>query len=365
VSTGSVYQRRDGRWCAALQVAGRRKVIYGRSKAEARQRLAHLQRQCAVTGRLPDPGRRTVANLLDEWVKVATLRPRTKTEYAALLDRYVRPIIGHVRLARLEPVHLQRLYASLQARGLARAPSQVHRLLHRAFRIAVLWGWLSVNPADRVLPPTYTSPRRPVWTTEELRLFLNATGNHRLQPMWVVLATTGIRIGEALALTWDNVNLISGMVTITRTLHRLRGRWVTTEPKTRAGQRPIALPYDAVIALRHQRRQQDEWRLVAGPVWHDGDLVFTTSTGRPLDGATIGRALRSACSRSGVPPMTHHGFRHCHASMLLSEGVPLPTVSARLGHGSPAVTTRVYAHAMQGDDKRAAQAIEGVLAGGR
>jgi len=96
-----------------------------------------------------------------------------------------------------------------------------------------------------------------------------------------------------------------------------------------------------------------------------GDLGQFITGADTLDGATIGRALRSACERAGVPPLTPHGFRHGHASMLLSEGVPLPAVSAWLGHVSPAVTTRVYAHALRGDDERAAQAIEDVLTEGR
>lgn len=100
--TGSVYHRKDGTWCAALQVLGKRKVAYADSEDGARRQLARLQREYAVTGTLPASGRHTVKSLIDDWLKAATLRPRTKRDYEALTSRYVLPVLGHAKLLKID-----------------------------------------------------------------------------------------------------------------------------------------------------------------------------------------------------------------------------------------------------------------------
>jgi len=98
--TGSVYHRKDGKWYAALQVLGKRKIAYADSDDGAKRQLARLQREYAVTGTLPDSGRHTVQSLINEWLEAATLRPRTKRDYKAQASRYILSVLGHVKLCR-------------------------------------------------------------------------------------------------------------------------------------------------------------------------------------------------------------------------------------------------------------------------
>src|SRR5690606_1756955 len=109
---------------------------------------------------------------------------------------------------------------------------KLHRVLHRAFAVAVLWRWLPSNPCDSVLKPAYKASRPNLWNREEIEVFLSATENHWLQPLWVLLLGTGCRLGEALALQWDSVGL-GVAVTVDGTLHRTDGEWLVGEPKTR------------------------------------------------------------------------------------------------------------------------------------
>lgn len=361
---GSISRRpNNGLWQGALQVTGKRKIVYGRTRQEVAEKLRTLQATARQNGSLPDPGTRTVADLLESWLAHAepTLKPRTVADYRALARRYILPNIGKIKLSRLTPERLQRLYGDLQRAGLTRAPAQVHALLHRAFAVAVLWGWLPSNPADRVLRPTYRAERKEVWTARELGRFLDATAQDRHGPLWVFLATTGCRIGEALALKWDSVDPEAGTVAIKENLQRIGGQWVAQSPKTRAGERVISLPGLAVAALRRQRAQQAAWRLKAGPAWQEAGLVFSNLAGGPMGHSEPEHALARECDRLSLPRLTPHGLRHLSASLLLDRGLPLPAVSARLGHANPNITATIYGHAIKGQDRQAAEALQKAL----
>ena len=351
---GSVFRRGDGLWVASLQVDGARRSVYGSTRSEAVAKLRELRRQ--ATGCLPDPGKRTVSDLIEEWLRAAapTLKPRTVADYQQTARLHVLPALGNRRLSKLTPDSIQRLYAALQARGTMRAAQKCHALLHRACRMAVLWRWLAENPCDRVLVPKHTAARKTVWNTEQLRTFLAGTREHWLFPLWHTLMATGCRVGEALALTWADVGFDDSCIRIDKTLQRLGGEWVTGRPKTAAGERTIALPAEAVAVLRQQRGRQ----VLQGIA---GDLVFANLAGGPLHTSTVAHALRRECDRLGVPRVTPHGLRHLHASLLLDAGLPVPTVSARLGHATPAVTMSIYAHEVRRRDDAGAEAISRAL----
>jgi integrase len=351
---GNVSQRKDGRWQASLQVNGVRRTVYGKSEREVRAKLQDLQRMSITEGNLPDPGRRTVNDLLTTWLDSAPdLKPSTISKYRWFLDTCVRPTLGDVRLEKVTPDRLQSLYADLTPA----IAEKVHRLLHRAFAVAVLWRWLAANPCDRVLKPAYKSPQKTLWNRAELDSFLQDTADHWLHPLWVLLMATGCRLGEGLALHWNDVRLDSTTLVVSRTLHRIDGEWVLDTAKTGSSVRTIVLPGIALDALQQQKQQQEAWKEAAGSTWEDWGLVFTGETGKPLFASTIQHALKRECDRLGLPVVTPHGLRHLHASLLLDEGVPVTAVSARLGHANPQVTMKIYAHALAGQDKLAAQAI--------
>lgn len=354
---GTIVQRRDGRWQASLRVNGTRPTVYGKSEREVRAKLRALQRQADTAG-VPAAGRRTVGDLLDAWLSSASnLKPSTVARYRDFYDTYARAPLGEVRVDKVTPDALQRLYANLTPS----VADRVHRLLHRAFAVAVLWGWLPSNPADRVLKPAYKASRPALWTRAELGTFLEGTDGHWLQPLWVLLLGTGCRLGEALGLAWADVGL-GVAVNVTGTLHRLDGAPVVGEPKTPSAVRTVMVPPEVTDALQRQKTQQDAWREADG--WQDTGFVFTGRTGQPLRHSTVQHALKRQCERLGLPPVTPHGLRHLHASLLLAAGLPVPAVSARLGHANPAITMKVYAHALAGQDAQAAQAIGRALAVG-
>ncbi|HEX2988969.1 MAG TPA: site-specific integrase [Chloroflexota bacterium] len=361
---GSVYQRKsDGRWVAKLGNDGKPITRYAATEKEAKTILVALQRECGQNGTLATPGNRTVNDLLDLWLQTAqpNLKPRTFHDYQARCKRHLRPVLGHVKLSKLSPERVQAFYTKLLSCGIEREALYSHAMLHRACKMAVLWGWLAQNPCDRVIRPKHQAERKEMWSIEELHRFLEGTRDQWLHPLWVVAASTGCRLSELQGLRWQDVDLAASTLRVSRSLHRIEGQWVESTPKTRAGNRTMVLPAAAVAALKGQRAQQAEWRLKAGPQWQDTALVFTGEHGQPLAQSTVQKAMHREIERLDLPPLTPHGLRHMAASLLLSKGLPVPAVSARLGHASPNITMSIYAHAMKQQDQQAAALMQEVM----
>jgi integrase len=142
-------------------------------------------------------------------------------------------------------------------------------------------------------------------------------------------------------------------------LHRVTGQGqVLAETKTRRGRRTIALPVMTADALRKQRSQQTAQRRAAGKEWHDGDFVFTSSSGRPFDGRNVVRMFRQVLRKARLPRMRFHDLRHSCASLLLAQGVSPRVVMETLGHSRISVTMDTYTHVMPTLLRDAADAMD-------
>lgn len=350
---GSITRRKDGRWQASIRLKGTRRTVYGKTEREARKKLLELQRQVNILNTPPALVHYTVNELIDAWLtSVSNLKPSTVAQYRKFFDAYARSPLGEMQLASVTPALFQRLYSELTPSIAA----HVHAVLHRAFAVAVRWEWMAANPCAKVLKPAHKPARKAIWTQAELANFLAGTTEHWLGPLWWLLITTGIRLGEALALRWSDFNREGNRITIARTLHRINGEWVISTPKTEAGLRTVALPQAAADALAVQRERQAAKR-------EDTDLIFTGEAGQPVHHSTVAHAMKRECKRLNLPAVTPHSLRHLHASLLIHSGVPITAVSARLGHATPQVTMTLYAHALPGQDDLAAKAISDALAG--
>lgn len=361
---GGITRRKSGLWQGSLQIEGRRRVIYGKTRAEIVAKLDELRSQAARAGVLADPGRRTLGDLLMMWltVKEPGLKPRTMADYRDTCDRYLLPSLGDTALRSVTPERIQLLYAHWQQEGKHRTALKVHQVMAPACALAVRWGWLASNPCDRVDRPRYQAKRKELWTAQQLQTFLEGTSQHWLYPFWLVAVSTGARLGELLALTWADVDLTAGTVRISKARQQISGVPVTSTPKTRAGTRTITLPSAVLEALHGWRAQQAEQRLSMGPAWRAGEHVFSGLRGDVLSANTVQDSLPRECQRLDLPRMTPHSLRHLHASLLLTEGLPIPAVSQRLGHANPAITMSTYAHFLEKDDAQATEAIGRALA---
>lgn len=372
---GSIFQTANGQWRARLRlgvVDGVRKVREGRFPSQ-RAAVAALRRWLAErdAGLPPGDGRLRVDAFLERWLESARprLRPRTVASYDLAIRR-VRPDLGHRLLTQLSPADLQRCYARLLARGLRGRPlarrsvQQVHTVLHTAFRQAVRWGLLARNPADAAVPPRPERRAVRTLTAAEAARLVTESGDDRLHALWVLLCTTGLRLGEALGLLWADLDLDGGTLVVRRTLARQRGHGlVLAEPKTAASRRTVHLTAGAAAALiAHRDRQQAE-RQQAGPLWVATDLVFTTPTGQPLAPEAVTRAFHRLTARLGLPRLRVHDLRHTAASLLLQWGTHPKVVQELLGHTSIGITLDLYSHVVPALHHEAAQKFHQLFAG--
>lgn len=356
MSSYKIGQRKDGRYYSTLQVFGVRKFVYGKTREEVKKKLEALRATAIQSGRLPNDGKRTVNHLLDAWYDalLPTLKPSTAAMYKAVCDKHVRPYIGHIKLSKLEPYHIQSLCSKIQETS-KRQPKLAFNRIHHALKMAVMWGWLPYNPADRVIRPKSVQKRKELWTEVELQTFIAGIQGHNMESFILMLIFTGCRFGELVGLRWSDVDWQNNSLTISRNLLQVNGKWVEGEPKTKAGMRHISLPPEGMRILRRQKALQEKQEITTE--WTKAGLVFTTKRGNPIYRAGICRELQKDCRRLSIPLLTAHGLRHLHATLLLSKGLPVPAVSARLGHANPSITLAVYAHAVQKQDEEAATAI--------
>jgi len=354
---GSLTQRRNGLWQGSLMLGGVRRVVYGKTRKEALEKLEALKRQAQEVGRLPDGGTMTVGEYLGHWLEQAAprLRPKTVYDYEIVCRRHIAPHIGNLRLSKLTPLHIAKLYAAL-SKGLSpRRVGQVHGVLHKALGDAHRWGLMANNPAALVDAPKRPHVERTLWTPEQVTAFLRALQEGRGGRYGVLfgfLLASGCRVGEALGLRWTDVDWTAGTVHIERQVTELRSKPLEGPPKTRAGVRTIALPTWGLGLLRRR------W-LEALAEGH-GERVFCTERGTvPLQG-NLRRALLALCAKLGLPAIRVHDLRHISLSLLAMAGVPLKVAQARAGHSTAQVTLDVYQHVLGDGDKAAAQALEGL-----
>ena len=347
-----------------VQRPDRRKVS-ARKQEDCLAKLDALKRD-KRTGLLPDKAAAdTVAAFVERWIeaKAGTVRERTHTRYAQLLRRHVVPALGKTRLPALKPDALQRLYGQKIAAGLSpRSVHHIHTVMHNVLEDAVRWGHVGRNLADVVEPPSVPEPQLRWPTGDELARLFTASAAHkdRLQALWVVASHTGMRLGELLALTWEDIDLDGGAANVRRILVKVVAQEPTWgEPKTKRSRRTVPWTHAAVAALRQHHKRQAEERLRLGADYGRHNLVFATVMGTPISHAVAMKSFKRALGWSELPASIRiHDLRHAAATLMLGHGVDVPTAAKVLGHARNSTTLDVYGHAVPGNLTGAVAAIQ-------
>ncbi len=372
---GSISQRRDGRWEVRIQLGyaedGKRKY---RSAAVATQAaaIAKLSQLRAETdaGLPPQDRRLTVAKYVEGWLETVQprLRRATFARYSGLIRYQIVPAVGRVRLAELQPSDVARMMSAIVESGLSpRTASHARSVLRAALSDAERQGILGRNVAKLASPPHLSAPHPAVLSPEQTAAVVDAMPKGQLRRMVTLSIRTGLRQGELLGLTWDAVDLDgpNPELHVRRALQWQGGVFYLVEPKSDSSRRAVPLDAEGVAALREERKSQMEAQLAAGPRWRPlpglQSLVFTTTTGGPLQGTSATKRFERALVAAGLPRITWHGLRAAHGALLLQSGVDISVVSKRLGHSGLSVTARHYAGVGPSLQRDAADRLERLL----
>ncbi len=369
---GAIYQREsDGLWVGSVDLGyvngkRKRKTIYGKTRREVAEKLKVVLRE-QQQGLPVAIERQTVAQFLDRWLAddvKPTKAPKTYASYAETVRVHLNPTLGRVPLAKLSPQDVQMLLSSKTAAGLS--PTTV-RYIRTILRIALgraeKWGMVARNVAAVVDPPRVVRTEVHPLTVEEARVFLAAVEGDRLETLYRLTISLGLRMGEVLGLAWDDVDLGSGTVRVRRALQRVDGRLILKEPKTERSRRTLTLPATLAASLRAHRVRQAEERLKLGPHWVDIGLVFTTPLGTPLEPSNVLKRFKVHLAGAGLPKQRFHDLRHCAASLLIAQLVPIEVVRSILGHAHISTTLDIYAHILPDAHREAAEQMDAILTG--
>lgn len=310
----------------------------------------------------------TLGAFMERWLTAISPRLEEGTIYgyrSAIRNR-IAPRLGHIPLQRLDELTIQEAYATLESTGYK--PSTIvetHALLDSALTQAVAWRLLIRNPADGVITPTVKTPTPAVWTDTEAAMFLAKADEtkDRYAPIWRLGLDSGMRLGEMLALSWQDVAFERGTISVRRTLARTgKGGWrIGDHAKTSGSRRSIVVLPETLKALRRHKVAQAERRLSAGASWRDLGLVFDRGDGSWFNPATVQYAFEAARKRAGVSRITPHGMRHTMATLLLAAGVHPKIVQERMGHKTVKMTLDRYSHVTMTMQQDAAVVLQAIM----
>lgn len=348
---GSVYRRKDGRWVASITLEnGQRKTVYCKSKQEANKERLRLF-QAMERGLQVDLTDQTVDEFFKDWLDgiEINVRARTYLRYREFITLHILPSLGKLKLQKLRPQHLQRLYKKKHTEGLAPGTIRnIHRLIHHALHDALRWGLVVVNVSDAVDPPRVVKQEMRALTAEQAEQFLLQAEGDPLEALYILALTSGMRQGELLGLKWDDIDFHRRRLKVQRTIARVPHKgFVVSETKTARSRRNIPLTVRAVEALKRHRLRQHESRLAAGLAWEEQGWVFGNQVGRPVEASSlIMRSFRPLLAKADLPLIRFHDLRHTVASLLLLAGVHPEVVADLLGHSTISLTLDTYSHVL-------------------
>ncbi|RIH94045.1 Transposase [Meiothermus granaticius NBRC 107808] len=350
--SGTKPVKRGNRWYMQVTLGRRpdgkldRRWASGATPEEAQQKARELL-VAAAQGMLPTHERLTVGDWLQTWLQAkATKAAPTYTLKLEAHVKHIRQGLGGVELRKLRPAHVHTLAQMLEAKSLA--PSyrrEVLSTLEAALERAVAMELIPRNVARPVKLESAPQVRKvKAWDAQVVSRFLEVSKPYRLYPLFYLGFATGLRREELLGLRWQDVDLPNRTLRVEQTLTPVRGRVHLGPPKSRASRRVVSFSLDVVGVLEDWKARQREEARILGDGWQDTGLVFTSSTGQPLHPRNVNRDMAAIINRHELPPLSPHGMRHTHATLLAQKTKQIELVSRRLGHARPSITLDLYRH---------------------
>jgi len=378
---GHLKKRSKDSWTIVVDLGrnadGKRNQKWHSIKGTKREAEAELVRILKSTedGIYIESNKTSVTEFLAEWLKTIESKVARKTHerYSEICDHYVKPHIGHLKLNKVQPTHINNLYSDLLISGRRnkkgglskRTVLHAHRVLREALNCAVKWQILVRNPCDAVDPPKPDKKERNTFTTEETMELLEKAKGTLLHLPIMLAVTTGMRRGEVIGLRWKDINLESGNLSIRQVAEQTKKHGIQfKEPKTDKSTRMVSLPKITADALNQYKVEQAQLFLQLGKRLDGDSMVFDSPLGLYAP-SKLTVDYMAFIKRNKFKHVTFHDLRHTHATHLLEQNIHPKIVSERLGHSTIALTLDTYSHVLPNMQKEAASVTDELLNGAK
>lgn len=266
------------------------------------------------------------------------------------------------KLCRIYKLDFHRMFKGDTEKKLTRKTVRNHHIvIHSILSTAVDWNILMNNPAERAKPQKVTKPKAKYYNDEQVAEMLNALNREPLMYMTMIYLAIdiGLREGELTGLKWEDINFSTCEISINKQRHYIAGIGdVEGKPKTDAGVRTVTASKTVISLLKEYKKQQTENRLKLGTAWKNGEYVFLHEDGKPISTQRPYKWFTNFLKRHNLPKITFHQLRHTNASLLISSGEDIVTVSGRLGHADKNVTLNTYSHIIKSKEAQVANKMD-------
>jgi len=351
---GAEYTYWEARYCAGTDSGtGKliRKTITGKTQKEVSQKLKDALK-AVDSGQYMEPTKLTVSKWLEEWMTTyceRSVKPLTVSSYKGDIERYIKPSIGAIKLKDLKSADVQKVWNEMLNKGLsAKTVKTTAAVLHKALEVAIDQRLILFNPCDRTQLPKVERPRIKPFQDDEIPKFLAKIKDNPFENAFALCLLAGLREGECLGLSWDNVDFKNGKITICQQLQVERkagGKYYIANTTKSGKSRTIKPPSKAFDYLKAEKVKQLENRLHAGSAWNnENNLVFTNAVGENLIIVTFYKNFKAIAASIGRPDARPHDLRHTAATVAIANGADIKSVQDMLGHATASFTLDVYAH---------------------
>lgn len=353
---GHIVQRSKGSWSISIflgkdPITNRKKykwyTVRG-TKKEAEKFLIEKLNEIEK-GIVVDCKKMTVQEYFCFWYEkccVTKLSITTYESYKRNIDKYIIPYLGSIRLSNLLPLQLQSFYNMLLKTLSNTTIIYIHRIIHKALNQAVKWDLIVRNVADKVELPKKEKYQAKVLNYKDITKLIEAVKNTYIYIPVMIAISTGMRRGEILGLTWDNIDLEKKTIDVVQAIYPTKNGLEVLPPKTKTSIRRITLPPTLVEILK-------EYKIKA-----KGDFVCTLDDGKIISPSSLNHKFKQILQDNNLPSIRFHDLRHSHASLLLSQGVQAKFISERLGHSNINITMDLYSHMYEESSRDVARNIE-------
>ncbi|QAA30364.1 site-specific integrase [Clostridium manihotivorum] len=378
---GSINKYKNG-WRATITIGRddtgklKRKQFYGRTKSEVISKMNDYKSK-STFGLISKDEKITLQEWMNFWLtnfKVNDSRPATIERYNGIYRNYIKNSeIGVIKLKDLKSSHVQAYYNTLAKNKSANIVKTLHKLLKSGINQACREQYIIINPCTGVKTPKVEEKEEvQAFSLIEQHSFLSYLDNskHRLRTLFKLDLSTGLRLGEIIALRWCDIDFINNNIKISRTLKRVakinstsgnKTEIIEQPPKTKNSARTVPFPSSMISELNHHKRRQLEEKLKAGDAYNDNDLVFATELGHPIDGRNLSRSFHRILNNANISDKKFHSLRHTYATRLFERGVSLKTVQKLLGHSKLEITANIYTHVHLDEKIKAVELLNDVL----